>query len=404
MRIEYLRTSRRSYMIVKDADYIFENYELQMILHNDISSLLDMQVIIGDGAAEYWYDVTGMQSLEKQFSVAPVREKQMRFLLQNLIEMKRVMEEYLLDDLNICFSVSMIYYDRFSDRIRFCYIPGLAQQGGRGIGELFEELLQYLDHSDPMAVRMGYDMYERSMQSEFITEDCIECLTNHVSAEGMKTENEPEFPDIPGERGREGRPESPGGREGAFRKGENSPEREEVPEQSAYREQELEYLQQETAPRKGHRRKRRREKRRNFVDYSEILDEEQRNFYAAEEIPEKDYTECFMEEDTENQWELIYKGDGLESDLRLTELPCLIGTDDRKVQGVLHSRTVSRVHARIYEEEHKLYLEDYNSTNGTYLNHRLIPMNTPMELKPGDRVVFATEEFMVHCRRVPKQD
>ena len=68
MRIEYLRTANHSYMIVKEADYIFEHYEVQMILHNEIMSLLDMRIIVGDGQVEYWYDVTGMQSLEKLFS------------------------------------------------------------------------------------------------------------------------------------------------------------------------------------------------------------------------------------------------------------------------------------------------------------------------------------------------
>lgn len=139
-----------------------------------------------------------------------------------------------------------------------------------------------------------------------------------------------------------------------------------------------------------------------MVDYSEILDEEQRNFYAAEEIQGKDYTECFSDEDTENRWELIYKGDGLEQDLQPESFPYLVGTDRNKVQGILQSRTISRVHARLYTENDMLYVEDYNSTNGTYLNRRLLPMNTPTELKPGDRIVFATEEFEVHCRRVPR--
>ena len=140
MNVEYLRTSRKSYMMIKNADYAFENYELQMILHNDIPSLLEFQVIVGDGSAEYWYNVTGMQSLEKQLSIVPVREKQLRFLLQNIIELKREMEEYLLDDENICFSPSMIYYDRFADRIRFCYIPGFVQQEtNRGIGSCLKK-------------------------------------------------------------------------------------------------------------------------------------------------------------------------------------------------------------------------------------------------------------------------
>lgn len=398
MNIEFLRTSRKSYMIVKNADYIFENYELQMILHNDIPSLLEIQVIMEDGEAEYWYDVTGMQSLEKQFSVVPVGEKQLRFLLQNLIELKRSMEEFLLDDLNICFSASMVYYDRFTDKIRFCYIPGLVQQGGGNVKDLFEAVLQYLDHSDVMAVRMGYDMYERCTQSEFIVEDCIECLTNHVTCEndGMQSGS-----DLGGAEALSGYEAEKSfenryyGENTLFRNGADLAEEKDT---------ELEFLRSDAEKRKGHRRKRKRDRRKNIVDYSEILDEEQRKFYAAEEIQGKDYTECFSEENTETQWELIYKGDGMEQDLRLTAFPYLVGTDKETVQGALVSRTVSRIHAKLYMEEDRLYVEDYNSTNGTYVNRRLLPMNTPAELHPGDRVVFATEEYVVHCRRIPKRD
>ncbi len=176
MKTEFLRTAKKSYMIVKEADYPFEQYELKMIQHNEISCLLQFQVIISDGEVEYWYDVTGMQSLEKQYSFDMVGQVQLQILLQNLIEMKSAMEEYLLDDGNICFSTSFIYYDRFSEKLRFCYIPGLKEQQDSGLRGLFEEILQQLNHADPVAVRMGYDMYERCVQSEFVISDCVECL------------------------------------------------------------------------------------------------------------------------------------------------------------------------------------------------------------------------------------
>lgn len=34
MKTEYLRTASNSYMIIKDAEYLFEPYELQMVLRN----------------------------------------------------------------------------------------------------------------------------------------------------------------------------------------------------------------------------------------------------------------------------------------------------------------------------------------------------------------------------------
>ena len=40
MKTEYLRTASNSYMIIKDAEYLFEPYELQMVLRNKMEHLL----------------------------------------------------------------------------------------------------------------------------------------------------------------------------------------------------------------------------------------------------------------------------------------------------------------------------------------------------------------------------
>ena len=68
MKTEYLRTAKNSYMIVKDADFEFESYELEMVLQNDLKNLVPMQVLVADGKVEYWFDVTGMKTLEQELS------------------------------------------------------------------------------------------------------------------------------------------------------------------------------------------------------------------------------------------------------------------------------------------------------------------------------------------------
>ncbi len=374
MNVEYLRTAKKSYMIIKEADYPFEEYELKMILHNDIPCLLPLQVIVEDGQVEYWYDVTGMQSLKKQFSLAPAGEKELRVLLQNLAELKSIMDEYLLDDASICFSSDKIYEDRFSGKIRFCYVPGLNRQKPAGLKGLFEDVLQQLNHSDPIAVKMGYEMYERCMQSDFVIEDCFACLR-------MKNQNKETSE--PAEIDRKG---------DDLKEWEGMTEKREVSNP----------FTEETFPGKRYRKKRRRAKREK-IDYGKILEENHEILYTAEEIGKTGLTEFFAEEDRIKTWELIYKGDGMETDLRPVSFPFLIGSDAKNADGVLQSRTVSRMHARLFLEDEKLYVEDFNSTNGTYLNRRLLPMNTPAELHEGDRIVFATEEYMVSSQKIIKK-
>lgn len=370
MKIEYLRTARHSYMIVREADFMFEHYEVQMILHNDISSLLRMKIIVGDGRVEYWYDVTGMQSLEKQFAVSALDERKLRFLLQSLCDMKQQMEDYMLDDRNIDFSASMVFYDRNAEKIRFCYIPGYLQTKPAGIRGLLEEIIQHLDHKDSRAVRIGYEMYECCVQSDFLISDCQRCLSacqDENLSGGIELVDDISVGDF----------------------AENMEEKPEEKEPESRRKWII-------------GRKKKREKKHYVPDYREILEEEQSHNYVAEDIHGWNQTVCFSQTRMKKVWELSYQGDGMEGSIKIGKLPFVIGKDENRVDGVIHAQTVSRVHARITGDEECLYLEDYNSTNGTYLNGKLIPMNTPMVLHRGDHIIFATEEYILIDRHVPK--
>lgn len=375
MKIEYLRTAEHSYMIVKESDYPFEQYEVQMIVNNDIPSLLPLKIIVGDGKTQYWYDLTGMQPLERLFSLEPVDAEQLRFLLQGICDLKKQMEDYLLDDRNIVFTPRMVCFDRIHQRIRFCYVPGYSQAEDAGLRGLFEEILQHLDHTDSAAVKLGYEMYERCARVDFVVEDVSRCLRECRESED----------DV--------------GVSGTF--------------EEEMASQELDFLQEpEPSPPRSdkkrvfHRKKkpagRRLRGRKKNPDYREALEREQVLDYVAER--EKDYnpTVCFSEERMRQVWELSYQGSGHENSFLLEKFPFLLGKDGARADGVLFSDAVSRVHACITQGEEGLCLEDYNSTNGTYVNGKLLPMNTPCPLQGGDRIMLATEEYVLVDRRIPK--
>ena len=156
MKTEYLRTAKNSYMIVKDADFEFESYELEMVLQNDLKNLVPMQVLVADGKVEYWFDVTGMKTLEQELSVADADREMIKLLLESICSVKMELEEYLLDDKDIPYTMGMIFRNRTGNRIQFCYIPGYHCGDYPGIRKLFEELMQRLNHTDQEAVRMTY--------------------------------------------------------------------------------------------------------------------------------------------------------------------------------------------------------------------------------------------------------
>lgn len=381
MKVEYTRTAKCSYMIVQEADYEFEPYELQMVLYNHIPGLLALQVIVTDGQVEYWYDVTGLQSLSRMFSVEPVGYIKLQMLLQGICKLKRHLDAYMISDASIDFSAEMIYLDRTGQQVYFCYIPGYEQTDGSCIRGFVEGLLQHLDHTDPRAVKLGYRIYEQCSQSGFTIEDCEQCIREAEDELFLLSELEYEKKSEP--------------------------------------ENEMEFIEQETvtaAEASGKQKKRfsfggvrsiaragsGSGRRKKSVDYAEAFEQEKRLDYVAEKSADWNPTVYFSEETQQTTWILAYRGDGLEQDLVLDDFPFLIGKDPKRVDGILQADTVSRVHARILEKEGELLVEDYNSTNGTYLNGKLLSMNTPVKLKAGDRLVFATEEYILVDRKTVK--
>lgn len=75
--------------------------------------------------------------------------------------------------------------------------------------------------------------------------------------------------------------------------------------------------------------------------------------------------------------------------------PCAIGNMAAYCSIVIQSELISRLHACIYREDGAFYLEDMNSTNGTFLNgRRLLPKERQL-LSDGDMVGFANLLYKV---------
>ncbi len=59
---------------------------------------------------------------------------------------------------------------------------------------------------------------------------------------------------------------------------------------------------------------------------------------------------------------------------------------DLDVSGLPSADVVSRIHADIRNEAGIFYIEDVGSSNGTYINYRVLPPGNRHRLRPGDRI------------------
>ena len=178
MKLDYMRTAARSYMIVKDFSFPYEEFELQMLLNNHIPGLLELQVICGNGSFEYWYDVTGMISMELLLGTeAPGREALAGYIRQ-ICDARMMLEKYFLDANDLIYQPSMLYQDKTSGKLQFCCIPGYHSEQENGLKSFMEEILKYADHSDPQAVRCMYDVYEQCTNPAVRMEDLLALVSD----------------------------------------------------------------------------------------------------------------------------------------------------------------------------------------------------------------------------------
>ena len=91
---------------------------------------------------------------------------------------------------------------------------------------------------------------------------------------------------------------------------------------------------------------------------------------------------------------LMYQGMEALPDFKLDKEIFLIGKNEKEVDGVIGMKCISRIHARITQEQDEYYLEDMNSTNGTFLNGQILEYREKVKLKERDRIAFGTVEYL----------
>lgn len=78
----------------------------------------------------------------------------------------------------------------------------------------------------------------------------------------------------------------------------------------------------------------------------------------------------------------------------LSSLPCTIGKDKSLVTHVIPERSISRMHVRFYEEEGRVWIQDLNSTNGTYQNGVRLRPNQKATLETEDEIILGEVGFV----------
>lgn len=365
--MEYRRCQGKSYMIWETEEREW-GYQIPMLRENAVKGILPMQKVQEGERVQLWYEISGKHDLEGFARFHKLGRTFLENFILSLYQASRSLGDYLLPEDEICLDPEMIYLNYNEKEISFCYIPGSQKKLDVSLGNFMEFFLKHMEHGEQKDIEICYKVYEVSQ---------MEHVDLSKLAELISRDSCPEDPI-------NGSMESMG----TWERADISEERKEEPEKKRekFRVPEISFP-------------RRKKVSCHFNALRKVQKMQKREpdqfvFEPEEFVEESSNPTVFLgSESKEIFGELRYEGEGRGKNFKIDVPLFLVGSQEGEANGVIFTSSVSRHHALIYREEGNYYIEDLNSTNGTYLNGEQLNYKEKVPLSKNDKVRFADEAY-----------
>lgn len=376
MDISYQRNLRKSYMCIETTEDVIEEHELMILQKYKVPQLLQTQVVIQDGKVQYWFEITGKQQLADYLGGKPIGVQMLKKILFSLEGACEKMPEFLLQEDRICLMQEMLYVDLKDEMVYFTYLPFWKSSFPESFERWMEDVLREIDHQEKECVELAYHIYEGSRKENVSIYDLLEEVRK-----GEVIAFQQDFIE----------------------------EKVEKTEESSLKSWKREYMPQElnTQPEE-------RKWKKILSTKIEELQSEVKE-YVKSKVPklfprpltsskkektEKSqkvyHTELLCKQQQGIEGKLIYQGENECANLVIDSVEFFIGRNSDEVDGSIATEGISRIHARIIQKEGAYYIEDLNSTNGTYLNGEFLEYHRSAKLERNDKVRFGVEEYVFY--------
>ena len=366
-----------------------------------------------DGRGEYWYQITGKQSLDTYCRLQDVSVAFIEQVILSVCSEIEILEWNLLDINCLQLEPELVYISNQTQEVLFCVYPENTQDISLGFQQLMEYLLTRIDHKDEEMVRLGYGIYEKTLREGYNILDIREFIVQRRNERNPQIQDNSEMDGLG--KATEGRRKSDKvAKQDRIRNVDRTGKQEEkgvlkkqVEEACPVSEtgvrdwrnglgktQEIWAAMQETW---GHIRKlfktplipeRTKKKELSQADFFYDTEEEE----ELEPVIEIHPTVCIGQGNLREEGLLLYEGRDTYPDYHIQKEVCTVGKDQAS-DLLLQKETVSRHHAKIRKMEDGYYIEDLNSTNGTYLNDELLSYKEPRLLHSSDLICFADVKY-----------
>ena len=417
MEISYKKDGINNYMIIRNQKDVENDYKLQMLINNKIEGILSINIKKINNENQFYYDITSKNSMRSLFVKNKVGAKDIEQFINSMAIVAKSMKEYLLDINNIVFDMDMIYWDsNHNDREAVVIGYGLQQ---KIISENFTitELKEYVAENIKMpGNNINKYSYEKAKKSNYYNEkqnDDLEDLDNIIEEDADEYFDSTDFENDNINKRFSNKNEK------ERKQKEKRANKKKEKEKNRKKNKEIKENIKDSAKNKNGKtntkskkwwqfwKRSKPKKRKELLENNFIKLEETDGFddiekFVASEMPVKE-RDSIDEEATVlltsnvHSTGILLRSTDIENPVTIIPngFPCIIGKSGKSSDYKLEEQFISRVHARIYEEMDGYYIEDLNSSNGTFVNGEKLKPHTQVMFQLGDIIMLADMEFVV---------
>lgn len=421
MNIEYKKIFNKNYVVLTDyniSEYK-ECYRSKMLKSNQPEFFLPYDTQNINGIIQFTYDISSKQSIESFYEDSKIDYQTIRHFLFSLKEALDILNNYLLEPDYLVLEPQLIYLNITTKNLYFCYCPGEKQNFYDSLNHFLCYMISKIDHEDNNSIILAYSLQQQSMNKNYTFDDLIEILNKPVFEHTSPPVQKEDIENIPSSMDLSDQIQF-----------EHLHLKEEIPSANSFLflyigmflisigiTFYLTTIKNMISPMTSgliiiatgflcyliHNNHYRKESSptscENEVHSFQMVSLTEEEITPSEPCfpsPHVQTEENYYEDtvilgyrNTENNPKLIYTGTDFDSVNDLTRFPFTIGKMVQNVDMVIAHPMISRIHSKIYYKENHYYIEDMNSSNGTYINNELIPPHTLTEISPGDYITFS---------------
>ena len=379
----------------------------KILLKNNIPGFLSMEKCYVNNEGQYWYDISGVQSLEMRCQYNDIKLEFLEKLVVSICDKMELLENHLVGTECLILEPQLIYINQ-AEEIYFTAYPAEMKTMYTTFQHLMEFMLTKLDHSDAEAIHIAYGIYEKTLNGNYSISD----IRNAIIEERQKKAAEKSVDEViapisqPNVEFEEHIVEEKSGIYDKIRiylqehldiklpelkrsninsvnnkAGTKSVERDVKKQEASEKNDRIRKFKEKSFKEKGRKKK--------TVDVEDMIVRP-----TVEPEPQRQIhpTVCLSDYREHPQGMLLYEGMEKHNNIIIEKDSTRIGQGE-DVDAVISKDTISHFHAVINRENKEFFLEDLNSTNGTFVNDEVLAYKERKQLKSNDIIRFADVKF-----------